>query len=83
MFFRFFFNRMPLQKQALHLKKKGIMLGTRTKDGRVIHIYMLKDLFAEVIFKADNIDNEAESLNIVRGLDNLNDYLEKEFRASF
>lgn len=59
------------------------MLGTRMKDGRAIHIYMLKDLFVEVIFKGDNIENEAESLNIVRGLDNLNEYLEKEFRASF
>lgn len=83
MFFRFFFTRMSLQKQAMHLRKKGIMLGTRVKDGRTIHIYMLKDLFVEVIFKADNLENEAESLKIVRGLDNLNQYLENEFRASF
>lgn len=59
------------------------MLGTRMKEGRAIHIYMLKDLFVEVVFKGDNIENEAESINIVRGLDNLNEYLEKEFRASF
>ena len=74
---------MSLQKQVDHLKKKGIILGTRQKDGRKIHIYMLKDLFIEVMFKDDNADNDAESLTIVRGLDNLNDYLEKEFRASF
>lgn len=59
------------------------MLGTRLKEGRRIFIYMLGDLFVEVKFVADNIDNDAEDLNILRGLDNLNNYLEKEFRASF
>lgn len=83
MFLRFFFTRMSLQKQAVYLKKKGIMLGTRLKEGRKIYIYMISDLFAEVLFKNDDTDNEAEQLNILRGLDNLNDYLEKEFKASF
>ena len=83
MLLRFFFNRMSLQKQAIYLKKKGIMLGTRLKEGRKIYIYMISDLFAEVLFKNDNVDNEAEQLNLLRGLDNLNDYLEKEFKASF
>jgi Zn-dependent peptidase ImmA (M78 family) len=83
MFLRFFFSRMSLQKQARYLKKKGIMLGTRIKEGRKVYIYMLSDLFAEVIFLNDNIDDEAEQLNILHGLDNLNDYLEKEFKATF
>jgi hypothetical protein len=59
------------------------MLGTRGKEGRRIHIYMVKDLFVEVIFKNDNLDDEAETLTTLRGLDNLNDYLEKEFKESF
>lgn len=83
MFFKFFFNRMSLQKQAIYLRKKGILLGTRLKDGRKIYIYMLKDLFAEVQYKNDSIDAEPETLNMVQGLDSLNDYLEKEFKASF
>jgi hypothetical protein len=83
MFFKFFFDRMSLQKKVNYLKKKGIMLGTRVKDGRKIHIYMLRDLFIEVIFQNDSMDNEAESLNTLRGLENLNEYLEKEFKASF
>ncbi len=83
MFLKFFFRRMSLSKQVSYLKKKGIMLGTRLKDGRKIHIYMLRDLFVEVVYQEDNIDKEPETLNMVRGLDNLNDYLEREFKASF
>lgn len=59
------------------------MLGTRVKNGRRIYIYMLRDLFIEVLYKNDNTDNEAERLNMLRGLNNLNEYLEKEFKASF
>jgi hypothetical protein len=74
---------MSAKKQVGYLQKRGIMLGTRVKDGRKIYIYMLRDLFVEVLYKDDNTENEAQSLNMLRGLDNLNDYLEKEFKASF
>ncbi|HYF70756.1 MAG TPA: hypothetical protein VD884_21625 [Ohtaekwangia sp.] len=74
---------MSLQKQARYLKKKGIMLGTRLKEGRKIYIYMLGDLFVEIVYRNDNVDEEAEQINILRGLENLNDYLEKEFKATF
>ncbi|SKC40256.1 hypothetical protein [Ohtaekwangia koreensis] len=83
MILRFIFRQMSLQKQANYLKKKGIMLGTRLKNGRRIHIYMLRDLFIEVLYKNDNVNEEAEHLNMLRGLNNLNDYLEREFKASF
>lgn len=83
MLLRFFFSKMSLQKQTRYLKKKGIMLGTRIKDGRKIYIYMLSDLFVEIVYKNDNVDEEAEQINILRGLENLNDYLEKEFKATF
>lgn len=65
------------------LKKRGIMLGTRFKNGRKIHIYMLRDLFAEVKYKNDNAEETPESLNLLRGLNNLNEYLEREFKTSF
>jgi hypothetical protein len=74
---------MSLQKQVNFLKKKGIMLGTRLKDGRRIYIYMMNDLFAEVLFKNDNVNEVAEHMKMLEGLNNLNDYLEKEFKASF
>jgi hypothetical protein len=83
MILSFIFKQMSLQKQANYLKKKGIMLGTRLKNGRRIHIYMLRDLFIEVLYKNDNVNEEAEHLNMLRGLNNLNDYLEREFKASF
>jgi hypothetical protein len=83
MILRFFFNRMSTQNQIAYLRKKGVMLGTRIKEGRKIYIYMLSDLFIEVIYKNDNSEADAEALYTLRGLDNLNDYLEKEFRASF
>ena len=83
MLLKFFFSRMSLAKQVTYLKKKGIVLGTRVKDGRQIHIYMLNDLFVEVMYKNDVMESEAEAITMLRGLDNLNDYLEKEFKASF
>jgi hypothetical protein len=83
MLLRFFFKRMSLSQQAKYLKKKGIVLGTRIKNGRRIYIYMLEDLFVEVKYLSDNVDNAAENLSIHQGLDNLNNYLENEFKTSF
>jgi hypothetical protein len=83
MILKFFFQRLSLQSQVAMLKKKGIMLGTRVKNGRKIYIYMLRDLFAEVHYTNDNTEGSPESLNLLRGLKNLNDYLEREFKASF
>lgn len=83
MILKFFFKQMSLQKQVNFLKKRGIMLGTRLKDGRRIYIYMLRDLFIEVLYKDDNVNEVAERLTTLDGLSSLNDYLEKEFKASF
>lgn len=83
MFTAFFFKRMNLRQQVRMLRRKGIVLGTRVKDGRKIYIYMMKDIFAEVLYKNDNTDEDAEKISILRGLDNLNNYLENEFRATF
>jgi hypothetical protein len=80
---RFIFKRMSLQQKVSFLKKKGVILGTRVKDGRKIFIYMLEDLFLEVTYKEDNSDNEPEGITVLRGLENLNNYLEREFKASF
>ena len=59
------------------------MLGTRNKEGRKVYIYMLTNLFVEVIFRNDNTEDPAENIHTINGLKSLNDYLEKEFRASF
>ena len=76
MLFKFFFRRLSIEKQVSYLKKKGIALGTRLKGGRKIYIYMLNDLFVEVFYKNDNADEAPEKLNMLHGLNNLNEYLE-------
>jgi len=83
MILKFIFQQLSLKKQVAMLKKRGIMLGTRIKNGRKIHIYMLRDLFAEVLYKNDNTEDTPESLNLLQGLSTLNEYLEREFKASF
>ena len=42
-----------------------------------------KNLFVEVMYKNDSVDREFEKLEIFNSLQHLNQYLEKEFRASF
>lgn len=83
MLLRFFFNQLSIKKQAEYLRRKGILLGTRNKEGRKVYIYMLTNLFVEVVFAHDNTEENAESVYTLTGLKNLNEYLEKEFRASF
>jgi len=80
---KFIFYRMSASQQVNYLRKKGIVLGTRAKEGRKIYIYMLKDLFIEVVYHNDNADGDAEKVSILKGLDSLNSYLESEFKATF
>ena len=83
MLLKFFFKNLPLSKQVSYLKKRGIGLGTRMKDGRKIYIYMLRDLFVEVLYVNDNSESPAEQLNVISGVLNLNKHLENEFRKTF
>lgn len=83
MFLKFIFRQFSAQRQVSFLQKKGIMLGTRTKNGRRIHIYMFRNLFVEVTYKNDDANEAAERVNMLTGLKNLNSYLESEFKTSF
>jgi hypothetical protein len=83
MLLKFIFKQFSINRQVNFLKKKAIVLGTRMKDGRRIHIYMFRNLFVEVIYKNDNADDQPEKVNMMTGLKSLNSYLEKEFKASF
>jgi hypothetical protein len=80
MFAKLFFRKWPLDKQVTFLKKKGILIGSRTKDNRKIFIYMYRDLFAEVMFNNDDSELDAERVTLVKGLKNLNSYLENQFK---
>lgn len=83
MILKFIFSKLSLESQVKYLKRKGVALGTRVKGGRKIYIYMLRDLFIEVMYQNDNADQKAEKLSMLRGLKNLNEYLENEFRTTF
>jgi len=83
MILQFFFRQLSSEKQANYLQRNGVSLGSRVKNGRRIYVYMLRNLFVEVMYEDDNTNNSPERVNMLRGLKNLNAYLEKEFRASF
>ena len=83
MLFKLFFRHSSLQNQIDRLKRKGILLGTRNKSDRKVYIYMLSSLFVEVMFNNDDAEHTPEKIQILSGLKNLNEYLEKEFKTSF
>jgi hypothetical protein len=80
MFIKFLFKRMSIERRVKFLKKRGIIVGTRVKEGRRVHMYMFRDIFAEITFKDDNPANEVETFSMVAGLDKLNEKLENEIR---
>lgn len=83
MFLKFIFKQFSTAQQVSFLQKRGIVLGTRTKNGRRIHIYMFRNLFVEVMYKNDDTQSPAEQVNMLTGLKNLESYLESEFKTSF
>ena len=83
MLLQFFFRQLSAEKQVSYLQKNGVSLGSRAKNGRRIYVYMIRNLFVEVMYENDDVNSTPEKVNLMRGLKNLNAYLEQEFRASF
>jgi hypothetical protein len=83
MWFKFSFKFLADNRKFQLLKEHGIMLGTRVRSGRKVFLYMLKDFFVEVTYRRDDIDMEPEKIDTFSDLDNLNAYLERDFRAAF
>jgi hypothetical protein len=83
MLFRFAFKYFSINKRIEVLKEKGILLGTRLSSNRKVYLYMLHDFFIEVLYTADDLDLQPEKIQTFSNLDNLNSYLEKEFRTAF
>jgi hypothetical protein len=71
------------EKRAEFVKANGILLGTREKSGRKVFLYMVKDFFVEVTYQHDDMDMTTEHIDTFSNLEYLNNYLEKDFRASF
>lgn len=71
---------MSVLAQANFMKKRGVSLGSRWKDGRYIYMYMFRNLFAEIVFVDDKTENEPEVVNIISGIDEFNKRLEDEIK---
>jgi hypothetical protein len=83
MFNRMFFKFLSESKQVAHVKEHGVALGTRVKNGRKAYLYMLNNFCVEVLFNMDNDQLEPEKVTTFPSLKDFNNYLEKEFKASF
>jgi hypothetical protein len=81
MFLKLFFKHLSLARQAEFMKRRGIVLGTRNKDGRQTYLYMVNNLFAEIMYEKDNPRLNAEMVVVLDGLSKLNRYLEEEIRS--
>ena len=83
MFLKLIFKRWSVSKQADFMKRKGIVLGTRNKGGRTTYLYMVDNLFAEILYENDNPAMGVEKLIVINGLSKLHNHLEKELRSVF
>jgi hypothetical protein len=81
--FKWGFKYFSLTKQLDYLREHGIMLGSRMRDNRKVFLYMVKSTFVEVMYKNDSIEKEAERLKVFNNLNQLNQYLENEFKTTF
>lgn len=80
MILKLILKNLSMTRQADFIKRRGIVLGTRNKDGRQGYLYMVNNLFAEIFYQNDNPGLSAERLIVLHGLENLNRYLEKDLR---
>ncbi len=69
-----------MEKQAAIMKSRGVVVGTRNKSGRTGFLYMINNVFAEILYQDDNPRLEPESVVVIDGLKNLNRYMEKALR---
>ena len=82
MWFKIGFKFLADKRKFELLREKGIMLGSRWRNERWVYLYMVKDFFVEVMYPQDDIDMEPEKINTFSSLDNLNAYLERDFRTA-
>jgi hypothetical protein len=83
MLLKLILTRLSLNKQANFMKKRGIVLGTRKKDGRQTYLYMFNNIFAEILYENDNPGMKVEALVLLDGIDNLNTHLQKDLRLQW
>ncbi len=69
---------MSLKKQVAFMKKKGLLLTIRKRNGKTTYIYVHRNLFAEVAYEDDNPEATPLSAKLIYGLENLNKYLQND-----
>lgn len=80
MVLKYVLQRLSIKTQAEFMKRRGIVVGTRNKNGRMSYLYMVNNLFAEILYEQDNPRLKAEEVVVLYGLRRLNSYLEKDLR---
>ena len=83
MWFTRLFEGLSREKIIKLLKVEGSLVGERLRGGRKIYIYILKDIFVQVMFKKDDPVEEVEHLLTFADINQLNSHLEKEFKTAF
>lgn len=83
MWFNLTFRKWPQERQLEHVRAKGVSLGSRIKEGRSVFVYMVRNLFVQIVFKNDQEWKEVENLTVFNSLEKLNSYLEEDFRLAF
>lgn len=80
MLLKFIIQRLPVRNQANLMKRRGIVVGTRNKNGRRSYLYMINNLFAEILYENDNPGLEVETLVLLDGLKSLQTYFRNDVR---
>lgn len=83
MWFKLTFPKWPQERQLEHVRQKGVSLGSRLKEGRSVFVYMVRNLFVQIVFKNDQEWHEVENVMVFSSLEKLNSYLEQDFRLAF
>lgn len=68
-------------RQATFMRRRGIVVATRKREGRETYLYMVNNLFAEIRYENDDPRMRVESVVVLDGLDKLNKYLENDLRS--
>lgn len=80
MLLKFIIQRLPVRNQANLMKRRGIVVGTRNKNGRRSYLYMINNLFAEILYENDNPGLQVEALVLLDGLKGLQTYFRNDVR---
>lgn len=81
MFMNILFSCLTLSQQVSLIRKCGILLGTRKREGRIVYTYMYRNLFAEIIYQDDDPNESAESFIVITSLRKLADHFKKEIKS--